>query len=224
MRVACPIATVSYNSEKWLRKVLERLIKAGIIEYAYYIWHQGEDGDKDHFHVWLMPTKVLQTADLKALFNEPDPKNPSNPLGVLPFRKSEVKNWIQYAIHNPVYLMQHKNDLDEVTKIPYDPADIKVMGVQRVQFERDLRSSYSVLETANISVSKMLLEGESAVDTAIMANADPRYVLAMMALIQKDRDIGANPVVLKEIVDLSSKVLTDKNNVSRETLPDKKGS
>lgn len=224
MRTAYPIATVSYNSEKWLIKTLKRLIAAGLIEYAYYIKHQGEDGDKDHFHVWLMPCKVLQTADIKALFNEPDPKHPDKPLGVLPFRKSEVKNWIQYAIHNPVYLKQHQQDLDESAKIPYDPIDVKVIGVDRVQFERDLRSSYSVLKTANITVSQMLLQGESAVDALIQSNSNPQFVLAVMALIQKDRDIGAHPAILQEVTKLLDKNLSDKTDVSRETLPDKKGS
>ena len=98
-----PISTISYNTEPFLKNTLDMLYKQHIIQNYMYIFHKGEDGDKDHFHVRLEPNRRIDPMDIKELFSEYDSKN-IKPLGVRPFRPSVEEDWILYALHNKDYL------------------------------------------------------------------------------------------------------------------------
>ena len=68
VRTTKPIATISFNSPDFLRTKLEELRDAGRISFWAFIEHKPEDdegGKKSHCHLYIEPSKMLQTDDLK---------------------------------------------------------------------------------------------------------------------------------------------------------------
>ena len=98
-----PISTISYNSEPFLKEVLDSLFKAHIIQAYMYIKHKGEDGDKDHIHLRLEPNKKLDPMDIQTQLREFTPDN-DLPLCCRPFRPSKEEDWFLYVVHDPIYL------------------------------------------------------------------------------------------------------------------------
>lgn len=105
MRTSKPIATISYNTEDFLKIKLEELCKNHTISDYMFIKHDAEsDERKDHIHLWLQPNKLLDTMDLQEYFCELDLSNPSKPLGCIDFRPSKADDWILYTQHYGPYL------------------------------------------------------------------------------------------------------------------------
>lgn len=107
MRTTKPISTISFNTEEFLKHTLDGLIKSRIISFYAFVSHFPEDdegGTKQHFHLYIEPSKLIQTDDLRDMFKEYDFDNPEKPLGVLPFRNSKFEHWYMYACHNKAYL------------------------------------------------------------------------------------------------------------------------
>lgn len=104
------IATISYNSPIFLKSTLETLYKDNIIDFYIYIKHKAErDETKDHYHVFMIPTKRVDTTVLRKKFEEIDLDN-DIPLGVLPFRTSRFIDWHFYALHDRSYLVSKMTD------------------------------------------------------------------------------------------------------------------
>ncbi len=70
MATSRPISTISYNTEQFLKETLDNWIKQHIIMNYMYICHKGEDGDKDHIHVFIEPNKKLDPMDLMEKLKE----------------------------------------------------------------------------------------------------------------------------------------------------------
>lgn len=107
MRTTKPISTISYNSPAFLEQKLNELLKAKRISFWAFIPHHGEDdeaGKKDHIHVHLVPSKMLQTDDLKDELKEFDPTHPTKPLGCMTFVSSKWDDWYLYGLHDRRYL------------------------------------------------------------------------------------------------------------------------
>ena len=105
MRTTKPISTISYNTETYLKGILDELVKAKKISTYHYIEHlPEEDEKKSHFHVWMLPSRMLQTDDVRDAFKEFDPSDPERPLGCLPFESSSFDNWYLYCLHDDAYL------------------------------------------------------------------------------------------------------------------------
>ena len=105
MRTTKPISTISFNTETYLKGKLDELVKAKKISAYHFIEHlPEEDEKKSHFHVWMLPSKMIQTDDIREEFKEYDPSNPSKPLGCLPFESSNFDNWYLYSLHDERYL------------------------------------------------------------------------------------------------------------------------
>jgi hypothetical protein len=86
---------------------LNELTKAKVISFWCFIPHKPEDdeaGKKNHIHLYIEPSKMLQTDDLKEALKEYDPSNPSKPLGVIKWVYSKFADWYLYAIHDKRYL------------------------------------------------------------------------------------------------------------------------
>ena len=69
MRTTKPIATISFNTPEYLKLKLDELTKAKKIAFWAYIVHQPEDdeaGNKVHMHVYIEPSAMVQTEDLRA--------------------------------------------------------------------------------------------------------------------------------------------------------------
>lgn len=107
MRTTKPISTISFNTPDYLTFKLEELIQAKIISFWAFIVHLPEDdegGKKEHCHVYIEPSRLIQTDDLKEHLKEFDPANPSKPLGCINFRSSKFADWYLYALHDRRYL------------------------------------------------------------------------------------------------------------------------
>lgn len=107
MRTTKPITTISFNSPEYLELKLNELTKAGLVSFWAFITHKPEDdegGTKYHHHVYIEPSRMVQTDDIKAELMEYDPENPGKPKGCLPFRTSKFDPWYMYALHDKRYL------------------------------------------------------------------------------------------------------------------------
>lgn len=105
VRTSKPVATISYNSAGYLELKLEELRRAGRISEWYFIQHKAEEDEKkDHIHLYVVPSKMLQTDDLVTYFMEPDPASPTKPLTCPRWVSSKFGDWYLYSIHDPAYL------------------------------------------------------------------------------------------------------------------------
>lgn len=107
MRTTKPISTISFNTTDYLELKLNELLKAGKLSFWAFILHKAEDdegGKKEHHHLYVEPSKMLQTDDLKKYLIEPDNNNPNHPRGCLPWVSSKFDSWYLYALHDKRYL------------------------------------------------------------------------------------------------------------------------
>ena len=107
MRTTKPISTIAFNTPDYLELKLNELLKAGRVSFWAFIVHKPEDdegGKKEHCHVYIEPSKMLQTDDIKTELKEYDPKNPDKPRGCISFSSSKFAPWYLYALHDKRYL------------------------------------------------------------------------------------------------------------------------
>lgn len=99
-----PLATISYNSDGFLRDTLNSLLSAGTISYYAYIHHEPDSDDREpHWHVRVVPNKLIDVVKFQRLFDEYVPDN-DKPLGTILWRHSDESNWYLYGEHNELYL------------------------------------------------------------------------------------------------------------------------
>lgn len=105
MRTRKTIATISYNTEEFLRKKLEKLCEQQLICDFMYIPHKKEsDEAKNHIHLWIKPNTMLDTMDLQKILSEQDPSGNKKPLKCIDFKYSDIDEWILYDQHYAPYL------------------------------------------------------------------------------------------------------------------------
>ena len=173
-----PISTISYNTESFLREKLESWVSAHIIQAYMYIRHKGEDGDKDHIHLHLIPNKKLDPMDLAEELREFVITN-DKPLGVRPFRPSKEEDWILYAVHDPEY-MKLKYPMDPKEKIPYDWKDIKSSADFDV--ETAFIRAKSKMKHSPSSIATRLKSGENPINLTLEGE-NPFLVRSITALL-----------------------------------------
>lgn len=176
------MGTISYNTKAFLDKKLNDLLSANVIDDYRYIKHQGEDGDKDHFHVWVMPNGQRDFGDIRDVFNEIDVTQ-DKPLRCMPFRHSEPLHWIMYALHDPIYLANHESDNDGDGKIPYALQDIETPYPE--QLERDFKKALSLRETTNQKVLNDLQSGLTAYEIAYKQAISPQQIQALQKMYRE---------------------------------------
>lgn len=107
VRTTKPIASISFNTPAYLELKLNELLRAGRISFWAFIPHKAEDdegGKKDHCHLYIEPSKMLQTDDIRREFLEFDPEQPDKPRGCITFKSSKFDPWYMYALHDKRYL------------------------------------------------------------------------------------------------------------------------
>lgn len=154
-----PISTISYNTEKFLREKLDEWYAGHIIQAYQYIFHKGEDGDKDHIHLRIEPNKKLDPMVLQEELREFQFGN-DKPLGCRPFRPSKEEDWILYAVHDEEYLQQKYQGGEKGEKMPYSWQDIVV-------------PEYYDMETAFIRAKAYLKHSTASLVTQIRQGANP---------------------------------------------------
>lgn len=109
MRTTKTIATISFNTREYLELKLRELTNAKRLSFWAFVCHKPEDdegGKKEHFHVFVEPSKMIQTDDLKEALKEFDPEKPDKPKGCISFRFSKFDDWYMYVLHDVRYLAQ----------------------------------------------------------------------------------------------------------------------
>jgi len=180
---AKPISTISYNTEGFLKDKLDRMFKANIINDYRYIFHYGEDGDKDHFHVYIEPNKRVDTGKLREDFNEVQVTE-DKPLGCMPFRSSKFDHWIMYVLHDPEYLKAHNSQNDGDGKIEYKLDDIKTPFAEQLQ--RDYKVALRLKQTDNQTILDNMNQGKPLTQIAYENDLSPMKILAMSNLARID--------------------------------------
>ena len=105
MRTSKPCSTISYNTGEFLQRKLDDLIRRGFIDFYAFIEHlPEEDEEKKHKHLYLFPSKLVDTNQIRDELKEFDPNNPTKPLGCLPFQPSKFADWYLYIVHDSAYL------------------------------------------------------------------------------------------------------------------------
>ena len=124
IRTKKPISTVSYNSDLYLTSRLNALVEANLISFWAYINHKPEgDEKKFHKHLYIEPSRSLDTAIIRKYLSQEVDKNNSKCLGVMPFRNSKFYDWYWYALHDKFYLaIQKPNEKEK--EYHYSNSDI----------------------------------------------------------------------------------------------------
>lgn len=131
------ISSISYNTPEFLKGKLYDLVRQGVLEYAYWIFHKPEsDEKKSHAHFVVKPNRRLDTSALRNLFIEPVACE-ELPRGVHPFRPtSRISDWILYNAHDVNYLIRK----GETRKIHYGQKDF--LSTDRDMFDEDWRDCH----------------------------------------------------------------------------------
>lgn len=112
MRTSKAFEMISYNTQPFLELKIKELIKAKIISFAFWINHKPDTDEKrEHNHVYIIPSKLIQTDDIQDEFIEPDPDQPNKPLkgriertSNYDFKTAKWDDALLYAIHDKQYL------------------------------------------------------------------------------------------------------------------------
>lgn len=131
------ISSISYNTPDFLKGKLYDLVRQGILEYAYWIFHNPEEDEKkSHAHFVVKPNRRLDTSALRNMFVEPI-KGEEKPRVVLPFRPTlRISDWILYNAHDSAYLIRK----GETRKIHYEQKDFLATDLDL--FDEDWRDCH----------------------------------------------------------------------------------
>ena len=95
MNTRSPISTISYNTEQFLIRELNKLIREDrIIEFYAFIYHYPEEDEKKgHRHLFVIPSTTVDTFSLNERLKQIDIKCPDNaPLGCIGINPFENKS------------------------------------------------------------------------------------------------------------------------------------
>ena len=144
-----------------MKEKLNDWVDHHIIQSYMYICHKGEDGDKDHIHLRIVPNKSLDPMDLSEELREFEPGK-DKPLGVRDWRPSKEEDFVLYVVHDPDYMRIKYSDLEKGEKIPYEWKDIVAPEYFDVETAY-IRARSKLKHTASNLTSRMSA-GESAID------------------------------------------------------------
>lgn len=160
------ISTVSYNTVPFLDKVLKDLYKKHIIQAYVYIFHKGEDGDKDHIHLIIYPNRQIDVMDLTEMLKEPDITRIDNkPLGVRPWRvvaKNSEADWYLYSLHDKEYLKLKYGEGEPHEKIPYSIENF--VYSEGFDIESAVIRAKSTMIHNPANMAKRIVQGERPLD------------------------------------------------------------
>lgn len=104
MRTSKPFSTISYNTPEFLLNTCNRLLNDGHLDFFSFINHTKEDDEeKDHFHVYFVPSKLTDTNQFFREFIEFVPSE-KLPRKCRPAASSKFQDWFLYCLHHSGYL------------------------------------------------------------------------------------------------------------------------
>jgi len=170
-----PISTVSYNSEDFLLMKLKELYDAHIIREWYYIKHKGEDGDKDHIHLRVVPNRRLDPMEFQDELKEYTPDY-DKPLGCIGIRYSKEEDWLLYVVHDKDYLKQKYQGGEKGEKLPYHFTDI--VCSDDYMLENKFVRAQATLRHSSASIAHQIKQGKSSFEL-ILEGENPHTVNAI---------------------------------------------
>lgn len=118
-----PVTTIGYfDNETEISLIFDKIVSHFDIIYCY-IFHKGESGDKDHYHIYIQSnnTNPLNCAKLATFFEKDF--NGKKRYSILNGEFRQCKNkytWWLYSLHNTDYLMS----IGENREFTYSPCDM----------------------------------------------------------------------------------------------------
>lgn len=104
-----PQSTISYNTDRFLKKTLNQLVNEGIVSYWFYINHKPDTDDKmAHIHLRVELRKPTDMIEFEKLFIQHIRDKKHKTTKTRSFQYSDCNNWFMYAVHNPDYLRYKK--------------------------------------------------------------------------------------------------------------------
>lgn len=153
VRTSKPIAAISYNDPGYLRLKCEELRKAGRISEWYFIEHTPEEDEKKrHIHLYIQPSKMLQTDDLIREFAQPDPDKPGKVLTCPRWVSSRFADWYLYAIHDQAYLVSK----GQIRRYHYRREDVQAYD------EDALDESIREIDLTSVNVVKRMMDAQQS--------------------------------------------------------------
>ena len=157
--------------------------EAGKLDDFRFIPHVGEDGDKDHIHLLVFPSKRLDFTAISHDLREVDLEKPGMTLGVMPWRRSEPDHWLMYALHDEAYLLSHSKNDEATHKVRYTLEDVYTPYPQLLQ--RDYKRAVSLRDTDAQRVINALRGGMTAVEIMYTYDISPVKVQAITRAYQE---------------------------------------
>lgn len=186
VRSSKPFSTISYNSEAFLKGVLNNMVKAHRVAKWYAILHQPEaDEAKAHYHVYVEPNGLLDTMALSEALREPDPKNPTKPLGCIAWKSSKLDDWILYVLHDRAYLASKGED----RQYEYDYAEMLMSDTALLEeLEEDVRHAYTASEWAQrLRIVRLLDDGIVSPYEAVLSGLVPMNLASQLRALAQLR-------------------------------------
>lgn len=104
MITSSAVSSVSYCSLDVITHHLDHFVSCGSLDFYCLIKHYAEDDEKkDHWNIFAIPSKRIDTFVLQSCITETVPDN-DIPLKTMPFRKSKFDDWVLYHLHDRPYL------------------------------------------------------------------------------------------------------------------------
>lgn len=110
MKTIKPVSTVSWNTEEFLLKTLNKLVANHTVLFWFYVKHFAEsDEKKEHIHLYIEPDIRIDTNELRSNFEEIPQKDCEckDIIRPLPFTVSKFDTAYLYFTHNKLYLDSH---------------------------------------------------------------------------------------------------------------------
>lgn len=122
MKTSKLFSTISWNTETYLRGTIDRLVSSGKIEWAHWIYHSPETGEKkEHYHIVIQPNGRVDTVAILNEFVELV-SGEELPRRCLPAQSTKsINDWLLYAVHDAQYLSLK----GEYGKTAYSVDDVK---------------------------------------------------------------------------------------------------
>lgn len=171
VRTTKAISTISFNSKEFLELKLNELIKSKIISFWCFITHEPEEDEKkEHHHVYIIPSKMIQTDDLREFLIQHNEDDPSRPFGCLMFNPSKFDDWFLYGLHDPEYLAskgqgrEHYYSQDDFICSSYDDFDEMIKKVDKgklspyiaIRKAKENGMSFSqYIQTAGVNINQL---------------------------------------------------------------------
>lgn len=178
------ISSISYNSIPFLESRLKTFLDSDKLQFWAYIFHHGEslgldEGlGKDHIHLLLIPNGRIDLAQLGRMFTEFLPHEPKRPLRCMPFRVSDVSEWIMYVLHDADYLAsknlvrQYRYQLSDI--VSSDDVYLGQLYVEALQrFNNDPLVKLRRAAEKSLSFSDLVASGQ--ISLGQIRNAEVMY-------------------------------------------------